>query len=170
MMLDYLKLVSEDKKNNISANVLGCEKDFSLQLTENIVLNGCIDRIQLDPDGILHIADYKTSKDKKYLKEDWFQLLTYAFIMYQDDPTLDKIRGSYIMLRHNFEYITKEFNKDEIIEVGSKYIDYATKMQNELDFSANPTALCNYCSFLEHCDEGKKKINYISNITGEVDW
>lgn len=39
MMLDYLKLVTEDKKNNVSANVLGCEKNFSLQLSEHVVLN-----------------------------------------------------------------------------------------------------------------------------------
>lgn len=38
-MLDYLKVVTDDKKNNLSANVLGCEKNFSLQLSENVVLN-----------------------------------------------------------------------------------------------------------------------------------
>lgn len=119
----------------------------------------------------MHIADYKTSKNMKYLKDDWFQLLTYAFVMLQDDPNLEKIRGSYVMLRHDFQYITKEFYKDEILEVGNKFLKYANEMQSEVDFKPTTTPLCNYCSFLEHCDEGKIKTNYVMNkVTGEVDW
>ncbi len=98
-------------------------------------------------------------------------MLTYAFIMLQEDPSLEKIRGSYVMLRHNFEYITKEFDKAEILEVGKQFLKYADEMQIEKDFKPTTTPLCNYCSFLEHCEEGKIKTNYVmNNTTGEVDW
>lgn len=162
----YLRLISKNKLSNI----LACEKTFALSLTENIILNGAIDRIQLDDDGILHVADYKTTKNKKYLKDDWFQLMTYGFILLNEDPNLKKIRGSYILLRHNFEYVTREFSVDELLEMKQQYIDYANKMLNEKEFEPTPSALCSYCDFLEHCPAGKSKSFNNQNVFGEVNW
>ena len=39
----YLKIISEQKKNNELPNVIGCEKVFKLNIGENVVLNGMID-------------------------------------------------------------------------------------------------------------------------------
>jgi RecB family exonuclease len=166
----YLRIVSNDKKNNLSANVLACEKNFQLLIDGNILLNGMIDRIQLDSDNVIHVADYKTTKNKKYLKEDWFQLLTYAYyVITVERPDIDVVRGSYILLRHDFEYITKEFTRDEILSVADKYIEYAKQIRSEKIFEPNPTFLCNYCDFLEHCQEGKQKVSP-QNVFGEVKW
>lgn len=139
---EYLKIISNDKKNGLVANVVGVEDNFSFEIDKNIVINGMIDRIQIDPDGMMHVADYKTTKNKKYLKDDWFQLLTYCYILAERDPTIKRVRASYILLRHNFEYITKEFDIEEILTVKQKYIDYANAMINEKEFPANPQFLC----------------------------
>lgn len=165
----YLRLITKEKNNGLPANVINVEKRFNLNITENIVLNGAIDRIQLDADNVLHLADYKSTKDKKYLKNDWFQLLTYAFVMVSEDPSIKKIRASYILLRHDFEYLTKEFDIDEILSIKNKYIDYANQMLTEKEFPANPTFLCKFCDFTENCPEGKKMIEP-SKIYGEVKW
>ena len=153
----YLKSVTNDKKNNLSANVIACEKSFSLPIIDNIVLNGVIDRIQIDSDDVIHVGDYKTTKNKKYLKEDWFQLKTYAYTILLENPDLKKIRASYILLRHDYEYLTTEFTADEILQVKDKYIEYAKNIRQEKDFEPNPTFLCNWCPFLEHCEPGKLK-------------
>lgn len=165
----YLKIVTSDKKNNLSANVIACEKNFNLPVGENIILNGMIDRVQIDDDDMLHLADYKTTKNKKYLKDDWFQLMTYGFVMLHENPDLKKIRVSYILLRHNFEYVTKEFSADELMKIKDKYIDYAEQIITEKEFPPNPTILCNYCEYLEFCPEGKTK-SFGKNIYGEVAW
>ncbi len=55
-------------------NVIGVEKDFYINLNNKVLLNGFIDRIQIDPDGLIHVADYKTTKDPKYLK-DFFSVV-----------------------------------------------------------------------------------------------
>jgi small GTP-binding protein len=65
--LVYLKILSEQKKNNTLENVIACEKEFNLNIDNKVLLNGMIDRIQIDPDGVLHVGDYKTVKNKKYL-------------------------------------------------------------------------------------------------------
>jgi len=166
---EYLKLVSNDKKNNQFPNVIAVEKQFELPINGNIILNGMIDRVQIDDDNIIHVADYKTTKNKKYLKNDWFQLLTYAYVMIQEDPTIKKVRASYILLRHSFEYITTEFDVPEILSIKDKYIKYAEDISTETDFKPTPTALCSYCDFLNLCPEGKSK-TFSNNTYGEVSW
>lgn len=164
----YLKLVSV-KKGQFPANVIAVEKRFDFQVTENLVLNGAIDRIQMDDDDVIHVCDYKTAKNKKYLKDDWFQLLTYAYVIVNDDPSIKKVRGSYILLRHDFEYMTVEFDLPEIMKVKDKFIEYARQMNTETEFKPNPTPLCNFCDFLNNCPEGKAK-SFNQNIYGEVSY
>lgn len=165
----YLILVTKDKKAGLPANVISAEKRFDFAIADNIILNGAIDRIQLDADGILHVADYKTTKNKKYLKDDWFQLLTYAYVLHHEDPSIKKVRGSYVLLRHDFEYITTEFSLKEILSIEKKFKDYGAQIRSEKDYTPNPTALCNYCDYLEHCPAGKSK-SFNQNVYGEVTW
>lgn len=163
----YLRLIVNDKKNGKPFNVLSVEKRFELPLAENIILNGAIDRIQMDDDNVLHVSDYKTTKNKKYLKDDWFQLMTYGMVLLKDQPDLKKIRTSYILLRHNFEYITKEFSADELRSVEKKFIEYAEQINSEKEFAPSPSVLCGYCDFLGSCDAGQKQTRMFN---GEVDW
>lgn len=163
----YLRRVSNEKNNGSPANVIACEKRFELLVGDNIMLNGAIDRIQIDDDGVVHVGDYKTVKNKKYLKDDFFQLLTYAYVIMSEDPTIDKVRGSYILLRYDFEYITTEFTREQAMAVEDKYIDYVNQMVTEKEFPPNPTALCNYCDYQEFCPEGKAK-SFNKPVYGEV--
>lgn len=165
----YLRIVTKEKATNGPLNVIACEKRFELPVGKNIILNGAIDRIQLDADNVVHVCDYKTVKNKKYLKNDWFQLLTYAYVIVNEDPSIEKVRASYILLRHDFEYITTEFEKNEIMRVAGEYVKYAEQILNEKEYTPTPSALCNFCDFLEHCPAGKTKA-FGQNIYGEVNW
>jgi RecB family exonuclease len=165
----YLRLITKDKQTGLPANVIKVEKRFDFQIADNLVLNGAIDRIQLDADNVIHVADYKTTKNKKYLKNDFFQLLTYAYVLVTEDPSIEKVRASYILLRHNFEYMTTEFSKKEILAVKDKFVEYADKMLTEKEFTPNPTGLCNYCDYLQQCPAGKSRA-YDQPVYGEVNW
>ena len=165
----YLRLITNDKKNNSLPNVLACEKSFNFPISEKVSLNGMIDRVQLDADNVLHVCDYKTVKNKKYIKNDFFQLLTYAYVMLIEDQSITKIRASYILLRHDFEYITTEFSVPEILTIKDKYLEYARQMIEEKEFPPNPTPLCGYCDYLSSCPSGKSKV-FDQRIFGEVAW
>lgn len=168
----YLRKISKppsDTKIVPVSNILSCEKKFEINIDNKIVLNGMIDRIQIDADGVIHVCDYKTVKNKKYLKNDFFQLLTYAYVIISEDPSIERVRASYILLRHDFEYITTEFTVPEILAISDKYLEYADQIQIEDEFKPNPTALCNFCDYLNLCPEGKTK-SYNQNIYGEVNW
>jgi RecB family exonuclease len=156
--------------------IIGVEKSFNIRLTDHVVLNGLIDRVQIDPDGTPHVLDYKTTKNEKYLTNDFKQLLTYAFALLNEDSTITKVRGSYILLRHGFKYITTEFQKEEILAIGELYKESANKMEAETEYKANPTILCGWCSYLDQCKEGQKQmVKYNPNpdqiqIHGATTW
>lgn len=165
----YLKNISGNKES--LTNILAVEKNFNFSISDSVVLNGMIDRIQMDTDGVIHVCDYKTVKSKKYIKNDFLQLLTYAYVICTEDPTIEKVRGSYILLRHDFEYITKEFSKDEILEIKNKYEDYAKMIEDEKLWRPSPSPLCAYCDYVDNCQEGKNFVNKGKNIKhGKISW
>lgn len=168
ILSSYLKKIAilGDK----APQVVNAEKPFWIDIDGKILLNGYIDRTQIDHDGIIHVSDYKTSKSKKYLKNDFFQLMTYAFVMCLEDPSIEKIRTSYIMLKHDCDSIVKEFTRKEVMKIEDIYLDWANKISEEKLFRANPTPLCEYCDAYDVCPSA-----FISNKNdprkvGEVKW
>jgi len=135
-------------------NVIAVEKPFYINLNNKILLNGFIDRIQIDPDGLIHVGDYKTTKDPKYLK-DFFQVMTYCYALCLEDESISRIRASFILLRHNFDYLTQEFTRDEVFYVAEKFLKAASNIEEEKLWRPNPQFLCKYCDYLEHCKSGK---------------
>jgi ATP-dependent helicase/DNAse subunit B len=169
ILSSYLKWVSK-RSPDFNAKVLSTEEAFSFPLTDNIILNGYIDKINIDNDGVLHISDYKSTKNKKYLKDDWFQLLTYAYVVMTNKPELDKVRVSYILLRHDFEHISKEVSRDEVMAVKQTYLDYARDIEQTMVYEANPTFMCKFCDYIEECSDGQKFIFGKQQTHGQIDW
>lgn len=167
----YLKKITVEKSKNILPDVLFVEKEFWILIDNTVLLNGFIDRVQMDPDGVMHVSDYKTTKKKKYLKNDNFQLLTYAFVMCLEDPDIQKIRTSYSLLRHGFEEMGREYTRSEVMEVEALFLAAAEKIKEEQLWRANPTPLCGFCDFLDFCEDGRDRVNYKNlNKFGVQDW
>jgi putative RecB family exonuclease len=164
---EYLQILANEQT---PAEILDVEKEFKVEIEGVVSLIGMIDRVQKDPDGVLHVLDYKTSKNMKYYEEDFFQMLTYAYVMLLEDPSLKTIRCSYMFLRHGFKCITKEFGPEDILVMGKEFVDYAAAMQSEKEFPANPNFLCNYCGFLPHCVEGLASTMPKIKKNGETSW
>lgn len=152
----YLKNTAEKKKSNTLSDFLAAEKEFNVVIDDTILLNGFIDKIQLDPDKVLHVADYKTSKSDSYLKKDFFQLKTYAYVMFLSDPTLQVVRTSYVMAKLDFKEIVKEFTLKDVKDVEDYYLEKAALIRAEAAFKPKPSRLCDYCDYLENCPDGSK--------------
>lgn len=149
--------------------VISVEKSFNIEIRPHLILNGMIDRVQIDNDGIYHVVDYKTTKSLSYIKDDKLQLLTYAYVLLCENPQIDRVRTSYIMLRHNSDFITDEFSKEKILQIKEIYEDYADKISAEQKWDPNPTKLCRYCDFISSCPTGK---NFVSKDfdSGKMEW
>lgn len=167
ILKNYLARVTLNKVELDS--VLALEKNFEVPLSQNVILNGMIDRIQLDPDGIYRVIDYKTTKNKKYLENEWFQLLTYAYVLYLEHPEIKKVRASYILLRHDSEYMTTEFPLEQILRTKEDYIKYANDIVNESEYVASPSRMCQFCDFYDICESGRNFIQPKFSF-GEVKW
>ncbi len=174
MMNLYLQQLADITKTGSYPKIIDVERNFYINIDGKILLNGFIDRVQLDPDDIYHVADYKTSKSKTYLKKDFLQLLTYAYVLCLENPELKVVRGSYIMLRHNFEMIVRDFKRDEILKIEKKFIEYANAIQEEKLWRPKTSKLCEYCDFAANCPEGTKFIRENSkdkdSAFGVLDW
>ena len=166
IMQTYLDKLSQQDK---FPNVLSVEKKIWIELDNEIIFNGFIDRIQMDRDNVLHITDYKTTKNEKYLT-DRTQLLLYAYIMYLENKDLDKIRTSYMMLKHGMKLLEKDHNIDELIIAKNKLLEQCIIAKNDKLYRAKPSNFsCNFCDFLDRCDEGKALI-YKKAKFGQIDW
>lgn len=150
----YLDIMREQNSNGILPQVIEVEKDFFIDINGTVLLNGFIDRIQKDHDGVLHVQDYKTTKDKKYLK-DFFQLETYAYVLFLAYPDLDKMRASFMCLKHDCSLITKEYKRNDVEYIGAQYLEYTDNIQQEKLWRPQPQFLCKYCDFVEHCPQGE---------------
>lgn len=189
----YLLKLTYDKKLGIESQILSVEKEFYININDRILLNGFIDRVEIGRDNILHVGDYKTTvlidkkqpdliftsseKYKRY-KKDIFQLKTYGFVMCLEDPSLQQVKCSYIMLRHDFHLIEKTFSRDELMKVGDELIEYANKIEEEKLYRPKVGPLCSYCEYSEKdiCKAGfdyaeaEKERKDIGKSYGEANW
>jgi hypothetical protein len=62
------------------------------------------------------------------------------------------------MLKHNFEKITFEFTRDQIMKCEKEFIKYYEQMQEEKLYRPEPGPLCKYCDALDLCEEGQKRV------------
>ena len=154
ILVKYLKNLTNDKSVCLKA-----EKEFFIEINEEILLQGFIDKVQRDEDGIIHVVDYKTAKSAKFLEKDFLQLLTYAYALFLEDPSIEKIRASYLMLRHDCSLITREFSVNDMIEIKDIFFNYAQQIKSETEYLPSPSPLCSYCDFVDNCETGNKFIS-----------
>lgn len=170
IIFQYLQILDNERIKGYPDKVTHAEKDFKILINDKVLLIGYIDRIQKDADGLVHVADYKTSKSDKYLKNDFFQLKTYAYALCLEDESIEEVRTSYIMLRDNFKYITKTFKRSDIMKVGNKFAEDYELIKNEKIYRPSVSPLCKWCDFIDSCDDGKRHLGIVSNNYGERDW
>jgi len=145
MMQQYLDKLREEGL----PNVLYTEKDFKFEIRKGVVVRGFIDRVDKVSEDHLHVLDYKTSKNAKYLKE--FQLLVYAKALKLMFPNLKRITGSFMLLKHGFDEVSYELTDMEIEKCENKIVKSAKNILTEDKWIKKPGILCNWCDYKSIC-------------------
>lgn len=148
---EYKAFLAEEGLPNVST----VEKPFYIDINGKVLLNGFIDRVQVDNDGMIHVIDYKTTKNKKYLK-DFFQLKTYAYVLMLENQDIKRVRASFVLLRHGFDFLTKEYTRQDAQEIEQVFLKYASDIEEERLWRASPQFLCKYCDYVDTCAEGQR--------------
>jgi ATP-dependent helicase/DNAse subunit B len=131
--------------------VLFNEKAFTLEIPDDIIIRGYIDRVDEDGDSF-HIIDYKSGKSK-YLDE--FQLTVYALAMMSEHPQINKIRGSYLVLGEGCKSIPYTISRTDAERCSDKIRKESDKIRSDQTWATKPTRLCSYCDFEQACPATK---------------
>lgn len=139
--------------------VKGVETSFKFNITDDILIRGYLDRVDVMKDGRFHIVDYKTTKNEKYLEP--FQLLIYGLWLKREYPHIDSFKASYLLLRHDSKLKSYDFNLVDIKNCENEIIKYANKINTNIKdniWKPIPTYLCNWCDFQNICPTQKHNL------------
>jgi putative RecB family exonuclease len=135
------------QNQDISATPFMIEKNHRVELTDNILLKGRIDRVDREPDGGLHIIDYKTGKMPSEINQ--LQLHIYALILSKQQHSPLK-KASYLYLGAG-KWQTIELNEQDLVKATSYVIEMVDRISGEKEYPATPNVFCWNCDFLEIC-------------------
>lgn len=127
------------------------ERFHEAPVTEDLILNGRIDRIDQIDDGSLHVIDYKTGAIPEKL--DSFQLLLYALILSRT-LTYPVSKASYLYLSDGVWH-TFTIANDDMKEALNKVLEIAKEIEQESWYPKVVSPLCQFCDFLEICDASR---------------
>jgi RecB family exonuclease len=107
-----------------------------------------MDRIDAEPDGTLHIIDYKTGTQPDEI--DAKQLLLYAIIVEQElTRTVSKASFWYLDAGQVWTMDLAENDKRQAFE---KVLAAAREMETISEFPATIGPHCGYCPYLKGCE------------------
>lgn len=144
VLQNYLNMI---KKEGLPP-VIDVERSFKFHLNGHLI-RGFIDRTDLIEPTYYHVVDYKTNKNPKYLKP--FQLLLYALAIKEIYPDVERIRGSYCLLKHNSRLKTWEFSEEDLQGARDKIIQVGADITLGERWEKRPSILCNWCDYQEIC-------------------
>lgn len=108
------------------------------------------DSLYLCGEGL--IVTHNTGKSK-YLDE--FQLLVYALAILKEFPTLDRVKGSYIVLGEGSKSIPYIISRTDTERCVSEITKVAGMIRSDLTWETRPSRLCSYCDFEAVCPATK---------------
>ena len=137
------------------------EKPIEAEITQGLILRGRVDRVDRQPDGSLHIIDYKTGILPENI--DWTQLELHALTLSRGghDPVSNV---SYLYLLAG-TVCTRQLDREALGETAWELLRIAGEIRREKDYHPRPGSACGGCDFAVICpakDKGYVKM-------GEVD-
>lgn len=133
--------------HNVSVQPLMMEEAMKAEITPGLILRGRVDRVDREPDGSLHIIDYKTGSMPQ--EQDWTQLELYALITSKRFPwPVSKV--SYFYLEPSLMQSAKVL-VEKLERVHWDVLNIARRIHSEKKFRPRPGLWCGNCDFISIC-------------------
>jgi len=150
--------------HDVSVQPLMMEKFMEVEITPGLVLRGRIDRLDREPDGSLHIIDYKTGNMPQ--ETDWTQLELQALIASKRLPwPISKV--SYLYLGHSVMRSTR-ISTEGLDRIYWDTLTVARKVHREKKFLPAPGLWCSHCDFIPICPS-KAKAEPLAAAGGQLE-
>jgi len=150
------------REEDLSVQPLALESPFQVPLSEGVALVGRVDRVDQEPDGGLHIIDYKTGPRPE--QPDVEQLHLYA-IMVARTLSGPLRRASYYYLELG-DVLSISPDRQELDDVARRALTTAEEMVAETEFPATVGRHCAGCPYLYLCAERDR----IAQVRQEEGW
>jgi putative RecB family exonuclease len=141
--------------------ILGLEQKIEVNLdrTRRYILQGYVDRIDLTPEGVYEIHDYKTSSALPGQKEadSDRQLALYQLGLQQKWPQAEKVRLVWHYVAFDME-ICSTRTPEQLEELKGQVIDLIEQIEAESEFPPQESVLCNWCAFWDYCPLKKHEV------------
>jgi hypothetical protein len=132
---------------------------FNLDPKGEFKMQGFIDRLGVDDDGVLWIHDYKTSSRKLSAEDvkNEDQLALYQIGLSQNPKYGPQAKFKLIWHFVAFEkdQVVSERNAKEIGWLKDKYISKIQTIEKAKSYPTKTSVLCKWCEFLSVCADGK---------------
>ena len=149
-------------EEDLSVQPLALEAHFQAPLSEGVALVGRVDRVDEEPDGSLHLIDYKTGPRPE--EPDVEQLYLYA-IMVGHKLSRPLRRASYYYLELG-DVLSISPDRQELDEVARRALAAAQEMTAETEYPATVGRHCAGCPYLYLCAERDR----IAQLRQEEGW
>lgn len=121
---------------------------------DRLVLRGFVDRLDIAPNGLLRVVDYKTGKapPRGYEEKSLFQMKFYALVLW-------KVRGVVpkrlqLLFLGNGERLTYDPTEADLLAVEQRIAGIWTAIRSAAqarEWTPKPSKLCGWCSFRALC-------------------
>ena len=136
------------QKFDLKAEPYAVEAYLQVDVAPGLTLFGRMDRIDVEPDGTLHIIDYKTGTQPDEI--DAKQLLLYA-IMVEQELTRTVSKASFWYLDDGRVWTMDLANNDKR-QAFEEVLAAAREMETISEFPATIGPHCGYCPYLKGCE------------------
>lgn len=137
------------REQDLRARPFLVEAAFQMHLAPDVVLFGRLDRVDEEPDGCLHIIDYKTGAHPEEV--DAAQLRLYA-IMVEEKLERPVSRASFWYLDDGIVW-TSELTPEGKRQAREEALAAARAMQSEKEFPPTIAPHCAHCPYLHACQQ-----------------
>ncbi|MFA4925306.1 MAG: PD-(D/E)XK nuclease family protein [Candidatus Aminicenantales bacterium] len=134
--------------------ILGLEQEVEIDLygDRHYVLKGFADRIDLTPDGVIEIHDYKTASQlppQAAIDADR-QLALYQLGIKQKWPWTEKFRLVWHYVAFDQE-VTSSRTPEQLDQLRNQVAWLIDKMESDREFQPQESALCRWCAYWAYC-------------------
>ena len=150
---------------DVGAQPIMMEELVEAEINTGLVLRGRIDRVDKQPDGSLHIIDYKTGNTAGEI--DWEQLELHALIL-SKRLTWPVSKISYLYLGNSTMKSTA-ISVDDLRQVHWRVLTTANKIRQEKEFHPSPSPWCGNCDFISICP-GKPESDPVATAFDQLEF